>query len=397
MTERRLIVLLSLIAAITVGNLYLAQPLLAEISHVFTTSPARAGAVVTLGQIGYGLGVLLIVPLGDLRERRSLILVLFAGVTVGLLVAAAAPTLLVLVLASLAIGVFTVIPQIVMPYAASIAPDHRRASVIGTVQSGLLIGILLARTVSGTIASAFGWRAVFVFAAVLGLAMAVVVWATFPRQAVSARMSYGQVLRSMVTLLAKEPVLRRVGLSGAANFAVFSGFWTTLPFLLNSHYGYGPGAAGVFGLIGVVGALSARYGGRLSDVRGPQYTQKLSLAVTAASFALFAFASVSLVPLVLAVIVLDAGCQANHISCQAEAFNLDATARSRINGVYMFLRFLGGAIGSEVSAVAWNHGGWRTYCISGVVLCALAYVPYLRSSRDRSPASPARPAPAPPG
>lgn len=390
MTERRLIVLLSLIAAITVGNLYLAQPLLAEISHVFTTSPAEAGAVVTLGQVGYGLGVLLIVPLGDLRERRSLILVLFGGVTVGLLVAAASPTLLVLVLASLVIGIFTVIPQIVMPYAASIAPDARRASVIGTVQSGLLIGILLARTVSGTIASAFGWRAVFVFAAALGLVMAVVVWARFPRQQVSARLSYGQVLASMFKLLAREPVLRRVGLSGAANFAVFSGFWTTLPFLLSSEYGYGPGAAGVFGLVGVVGALSARYGGRLSDVRGPRYTQKLSLAVTAASFALFAFSTVSLVPLVLAVIVLDAGCQANHISCQAEAFDLDPTARSRINGIYMFLRFLGGAAGSELSAFAWNHGGWRAYCISGVVLCALAYVPYLRSSVDRSPAAPAR-------
>lgn len=302
---------------------------------MFATSPERAGAVVTLGQVGYGLGVLLIVPLGDLRERRALILVLFAGVTAGLLAAAAEPSLLVLVLASLAIGVFTVIPQIVMPYAASIAPDNRRASVIGTVQSGLLIGILLARTVSGTIASAAGWRAVFVVAAALGVVMAVVVWARLPRQEVSAKLSYQQVLASMLTLLAREPVIRRVGLSGAANFAVFSGFWTTLPFLLNSRYGYGPGAAGVFGLVGVVGALSARYGGRLSDARGPRYTQKLSL-----------------------------------------------------------LRFLGGAAGSAVSAFAWNHGGWPAYCISGVVLCALACVPYLRWSGDRSPASPDRPAPA---
>ena len=393
MRESRLILLLSLIAAITVGNLYLAQPLLAELEHVFRAGPGAAGAVVTLGQVGYGLGVLLIVPLGDLRERRQLMLVLFAGCTVGLLVSAAAPTLLVLIAASFAVGVFTVIPQIIMPYAASIAPDHRRASVIGTVQSGLLVGILLARTVSGTIASVAGWRAVFVVAAVLGLAMAALVWVKFPRQAPTAKLSYRATLVSMLKLLAREPVLRRVGLSGAANFAVFSGFWTTLPFLISSAYGYGPGAAGVFGLVGVVGAASARYGGRLSDLRGPQYTQKLSLVVTLASFALFAFADRSLVPLVAAVIVLDAGCQANHISCQAEAFTLDANARSRINGIYMFLRFLGGAVGSAVSALAWKHGGWHAYCVSGAVLCVLAFVPYaIRSSRDRSPAAPAPPA-----
>lgn len=394
MRDSRLILLLSLIAAITVGNLYLAQPLLAELEHVFRAGPGAAGAVVTLGQVGYGLGVLLIVPLGDLRERRQLMLVLFAGCTVGLLVSAAAPTLLVLIAASFAVGVFTVIPQIIMPYAASIAPDDRRASVIGTVQSGLLVGILLARTVSGTIASVAGWRAVFVVAAVLGLAMAALVWAKFPRQAPTAKLSYRATLVSMLKLLWREPVLRRVGLSGAANFAVFSGFWTTLPFLISSAYGYGPGAAGVFGLVGVVGAASARYGGRLSDLRGPQYTQKLSLVVTLASFALFAFADCSLVPLVAAVIVLDAGCQANHISCQAEAFTLDANARSRINGIYMFLRFLGGAVGSAVSALAWKRGGWHAYCVSGAVLCVLAFVPYVfRSSRDRSPAAPAPPAP----
>ena len=386
MRERSLILMLSLIAAITVGNLYLAQPLLAEIAHVFATSPARAGAVVTLGQIGYGLGVLLIVPLGDLRERRALMLVLFGGVTVGLLACAAAPTLLVLVIASFVVGVFTVIPQIIMPYAASIATDERRATVIGTVQSGLLIGILLARTVSGTIASAVGWRAVFVVAAAAGLAMAALVWARFPRQQVTARLSYREVLASMWRLLAREPVLRRVGLSGAANFAVFSGFWTTLPFLINKVYGYGPGAAGVFGLVGVVGAVSARYGGRLSDARGPQFTQRLSLVVTAASFSLFAFASISLVPLVAAVIVLDAGCQANHISCQAEAFTLDPAARSRINGIYMFLRFLGGAAGSAISVFSWNHGGWRAYCITGVALCALSGLPYLARSRTPQPA-----------
>ena len=391
-----MILLLSLIAAITVGNLYLAQPLLAELEHVFAASPAAAGAVVTLGQVGYGLGVLLIVPLGDLRERRQLMLVLFAGCTVGLVASALAPSLPLLIAASFAVGVFTVIPQIIMPYAASIAPDDRRASVIGTVQSGLLVGILLARTVSGTIASFAGWRSVFIVAAVLGLAMAALVWAKFPRQAPSAKLTYRETLVSMLSLLAREPVLRRVGLSGAANFAVFSGFWTTLPFLIHSAYGYGPGAAGVFGLVGVVGAASARYGGRLSDLRGPQFTQKLSLVVTLASFALFVFADVSLVPLVAAVIVLDAGCQANHISCQAEAFTLDPTARSRINGIYMFLRFLGGAAGSAISAFAWNHGGWHAYCVSGAVLCVLAFVPYvIRSSRDRSPAAPAPRAPAP--
>ena len=181
----------------------------------------------------------------------------------------------------------------------------------------------------------------------------------------------------MLRLLKEHQPLRRVAISGAANFAVFSSFWTTLPFLVKASYGYGPAAAGMFGFVGVIGALTASLGGRLSDRKGAPFTQKLSLVVTGASFALFAFAAHSLVALIAAVIVLDAGCQANHISCQAEAFSLDAQARSRINGMYMFIRFLGGAAGSAIGAYSWNHGGWPAFCVSGLVLCALAFVPYL--------------------
>lgn len=377
--DRRLILLLSLIAAVTVGNLYLAQPLLAELADAFAQSPARVGIVVTLAQVGYGAGVLLIVPLGDMRDRRQLILILHGAVTCGLFVAASAPSLLVLAIASFVIGCFTVIPQIIMPYAASLAPDDRRASVIGTVQSGLLIGILLARTVSGAIATASNWRVVFIVAAGATVVLAAIVATRFPKQPVASTLRYRQVLVAMLRLIIDQPVFRRVSLSGAANFAVFASFWTALPFLLRDAYGRGPATAGLFGIIGVVGALAASVGGRMTDRRGARFTQLLSLAITAASVGLLFLGGWSMPLLVIAVIVLDAGAQSNHISCQAEVFSLDATARSRINGMYMFIRFLGGAAGSALSASSYSYAGWHGYCVTAAVLALVAFVPYFVS------------------
>ncbi|HEX4457003.1 MAG TPA: MFS transporter [Polyangia bacterium] len=374
--DRRLLALLTVTAAITVGNLYLAQPLLAEIGHQLHASTTATGTIVTLAQVGYGLGVLFIVPLGDLLERSRLILVLLGGVTASLLLAAAAPTLPLLSAACLLIGITTVVPQIVIPYTASLAPDDRRSSILGTVQGGLLIGILLARTFSGAVASLVGWRGVFVAAAVLCALLGLAVWLRFPRQKPHLSLSYGAVLRSLAHLRHNR-VLMRVSLAGALSFAVFTSFWTTLPFLLESAYGKGPGTAGLFGIVGAVGALAAGLAGRLADRKGERWTQWASLVVVLLAFVPFWFAGHSMIALIIAVVIMDAGIQASHIALQAQAFNTDHHARSRINGVYMFIRFAGGAAGSALGAVSWSHWGWRGFCVSGLLCLVASFVPLI--------------------
>lgn len=375
--DRRLLSLLTVTAAITVGNLYLAQPLLAEIGHQLHAGSTAAGSIVTLAQVGYGLGVLFIVPLGDLWERSRLILMLLGGVTVSLLLAAAAPTLPLLSGACLLIGITTVVPQIVIPYTASLAPDARRSSILGTVQGGLLIGILLARTFSGAVASLLGWRGVFVVAAGLCALLAVAVLLRFPRQKPHLRLSYGAVLRSLVALLRHNRVLVRVSLAGALSFAVFTSFWTTLPFLLESAYGKGPGTAGLFGIVGAVGALAAGVAGRVADRKGERWTQWAALATVLLSIVPFWFAGHSMIALIIGVIVMDAGVQASHIALQAQAFNTDHNARSRINGVYMFIRFAGGAAGSALGAASWSRWGWTGFCVSGLVCVVASFVPLI--------------------
>ncbi|HEX4446370.1 MAG TPA: MFS transporter, partial [Polyangiaceae bacterium] len=369
-----LLVLLSLVAAVTVGNLYLAQPLLAAIGRDLHAGSTAIGAVVTFSQIGYGTGVLFIVPLGDLIERRRLILTLLAAVLGFLLLASVSPSLPMLVGASLLIGVSTVIPQIVVPYAASLAADRDRAAVLGTVQGGLLLGILLARVFSGGIAAVVGWRGVFVVAAGLCGLLGVVVRWRLPLQPSTVRTSYGHALASMLTLLRREPVLRRTSVVAALNFAIFTSFWTTLPFLLESSFGKGPAAAGLFGLLGAVGAVVASLAGKLIDRKGTHFTLVAALIVTLASFGAFWFGARSLVWLAVGVAVMDAGVQATHLACQAEALSLDPAARSRINGVYMFLRFAGGAAGSALGSLCWARWGWTGFCVSGL---AIAVTPFM--------------------
>jgi predicted MFS family arabinose efflux permease len=368
--------LLSFICAVTVGNIYLAQPLLAEIATTFNVNAEKAGSVATLTQIGYGLGVLLIVPMGDLRERKSLILFLLLSVTIFLLIAGFSPSIFVLCAASLFVGIATTVPQIIIPYAASLAKDGERAAVIGKVQAGLLIGILLARTVSGAVAGALGWRSAYIISAVLMILMMIIITITFPKQEVNSRMSYLSVIRSMGTLLRQETVLQKVCLMGFFNFGIFGIFWTSLTFLLKTNFNLGPSVAGLFGLIGVVGALAASFSGRISDRQGPSYVQRISAVVTLISFVIFYFAGQSFVLLVLGVIVMDAGVQANHISSQAQVFSINPNARSRLNGVYMFFRFLGGATGSSLGALSWNQGGWTGVCTLGIIFSILTFTAF---------------------
>jgi predicted MFS family arabinose efflux permease len=335
-------------------------------------------------QLGYAAGMLLLAPLGDRFDRRRLILLQTAGLCVALLVAAAAPTLSVLITASLAVGVLATIAQQAVPFAAELAPPSGRGHAVGTVMSGLLLGILLARTVAGFIAEYLGWRAVFCASVVALLALSVVIVLRLPRSQPTSTLGYGKLLASMWHLTVEHRGLREASLTGAAMFAAFSAFWSVLTLLLaGPPFHMGPQAAGLFGIVGAAGALAAPLAGKSSDKRGPRAVISLAIGLVAVSFVIFGLSGSSIAGLVVGVIVLDIGVQAAQISNQSRIYALKPDARSRVNTVYMVCYFIGGALGSAIGAVAWHAFGWVGVSVAGFLFAALAA---WNHSRERAPA-----------
>jgi predicted MFS family arabinose efflux permease len=370
---------LAAVGALAVANLYYNQPLLAEIGHEFGAARGQAGMISTLTQAGYAVGLVLFVPLADVREHRSLIVALLVCVSAALAGVAAAPTLGWLAGASFVLGLTTVVPQIIIPFAAGLAEPERRGKVIGTVVGGLLIGILGARTIAGVVGAALGWRAVFAFAAGLMLVLAGVAWLAFPRSVPSASMRYGELLRSINGLVRREPVLRDVALIGGFVFGAFSAFWTTLAFRLQTPpFHYGPTAAGMFGLVGIVGAMAAPLTGRLTDKRDPRTATAAGIALIALAYAAFLLGKSTLAGLVVGVILLDAGTQSVGVSNQARIYRLPAELHGRLNTVYMATYFTGGALGSLLGAWAWARWDWTGVCVCGFALLACALAVHLR-------------------
>ncbi|NIF88662.1 MULTISPECIES: MFS transporter [unclassified Burkholderia] len=371
--SRGLLLLLATIAGVSVANIYYNQPLLGALRLSFPDGAAWIGVVPTATQLGYAAGMLLLAPLGDRFDRRKLILLQIAGLSVALLVAAAAPALPVLAAASLAIGVLATIAQQAVPFAAEIAPPAERGAAVGTVMSGLLLGILLARTAAGFIAEYLGWRAVFCASVAALLALAVVIMLRLPRSTPTSTLRYPQLLASLWHLAVELRELRYAAATGAAMFAAFSAFWPALTLLLaGAPFHYGPQAAGLFGAVGAAGALAAPYAGKSADKRGPHAVIALGIWLVAISFAIFAVSASSLAGLVIGVIVLDVGVQAAQISNQSRIYALKPEARSRVNTVYMVCYFIGGAIGSSAGVEAWHAGGWLGVSVVGLLFACLA-------------------------
>ncbi|WP_042301209.1 MFS transporter [Paraburkholderia kururiensis] len=368
-----LLFLLATIAGVAVANIYFNQPLLDDFRQSFPQDASWIGAVPSATQLGYAAGMLLLAPLGDRFDRRRLILLQIAGICVALLVAATASTLAVLAGASLAIGILATIAQQAVPFAAEIAPPAARGHAVGTVMSGLLLGILLARTAAGFIAEYFGWRAVFGASIVALVVLAAVIMMRLPRSQPTSTLGYGKLLASMWHLAVELPGLRQASLTGAALFAAFSLFWPVLTLLLaGPPFHLGPQAAGLFGIVGAAGALAAPRAGKFADKRGPRAIITLAIGLVALSFVIFAFSGASIAGLVVGVIVLDVGVQAAQISNQSRIYALKPEARSRVNTVYMVTYFIGGAIGSVVGTTAWRLSGWTGVCIAGLVFAGLA-------------------------
>lgn len=372
-----------------VSSIYFNQPLLSEMARSLGTTSARVGLVAVATQVGYACGMLFFVPLGDVLERRGLMMKLYAAVTVALLLTAVAPTLAMLVAASVLVGLFASVTHIVLPIAPDLVGDAERGRAIGIVMTGLLLGVLLARTFSGWVSHIHGWRWVFVAAAAINLAFVPLLKRKMPLLEPKQALRYADAMRSLWTLVRSEPLLRESSLIGGLMFASFSCFWTTLAFLLASHYGLGAGVAGTFGMVGAAGTLVASVAGRLSDKHGSRYVAGLGLTILAFSYvlvwgavALHASVWLHVAGLVLGVIVLDVGAQMTQIANQTRIFGLVEGARSRLNTVYMVHYFIGGALGSWVSSLVWSRWGWNGVSALAVGFVALAGLRYVTGQKD---------------
>jgi len=371
--DNSLVWLMALTCGLVVANIYYNQPLLAAIGRTFHVRDSQASLIATATQVGYTLGMVLIVPLGDMLERKRLILWMLIGAAVCLGGAALAPSFLLLAGASVLIGICSAVPQLLLPMAAHLAPEADRGRIVGRVMSGLLVGILLSRTASGYVGAHLGWRTVFEGAAVLMLALTALLAWRLPQNQPTFTGTYSSLMRSLGTLVRELPPLRRSALVGASIFAGFSVFWTTLAFYLESPaYRYGSDVAGFFGLIGAVGALAAPLAGSLTDKHGARYAITVSIVLSLASYVLLGLAGGLLVGLVIGVILLDVGVQSTHISNQTLVFSLRPEARSRLNTVYMTGYFTGGSLGSVLGGLAWTHFGWPGVCAVGGAFVALA-------------------------
>jgi predicted MFS family arabinose efflux permease len=385
MIEKRTLWAMAVGSGLAVANIYYVQPLLADMGLYFGVPDRRMGLISMLSQVGYATGMLLFLPLGDRLERRSFILAMLGAVTVALLGVAAAPNFSWLAAASLAVGVTSITPQLLVPFAAHLAEPAERGQVVGTVMSGLLIGILAARTVSGLVGNSLGWRAMYGIAAAVMVALAVSLQGLLPRsQPEGSGVSYFGLLRSIGGLLREEPVLRQSCLLGAMSFGAFSAFWTTLAFhLARSPFGYGSGVVGLFGLVGIVGALAAPWVGRFADRRSPRWTIGAGLVCILLSYAVLYELGAMIGGLVVGVILLDLGAQSAHISNQSRIYAIRPEARSRMNTAYMVAYFIGGSLGSYGGAWGWGRAGWSGVCLVGLGMTGAGLLAFIATAGVR--------------
>jgi len=371
---------------IIVANIYYIQPLLADIARAFGLTVTKVGLVAMLTQVGTALGMLLFVPLGDNKERRTLITIMLLGAATALALVAMARNPLWLALSCFGVGLMGASVHLFVPFAAHLAPPRERGRVVGTVFSGILMGILLARTFSGFVGAQLGWRAVYGIAAGLMLCVAALVQFLLPRSEPSVELSYFSLLHSTLDLIRSHKELREAAFLGAAFFCVFSAFWTTLIFLLETPpYHYGSQAAGLFGLVGAAGAAGAPLIGRLADKHGARYAVGLGLATVFLSYIVLGLAGKNLAGLIFGVLLLDFGTQAGHVANQTRIYSLSAEARSRVNMFYMVCYFVGGASGSLMGAYAWHKRGWFGVCAASLVVMAVAIAKFLAGRSTRSP------------
>lgn len=372
------VLLMAIATGIIVANLNYIQPIEGLIATSFRVSKAAVGVVAMLTQLGYAFGLLFIVPLGDIFNRYHLIQLMLGLSILSLIVAFWSPSIIIFGIASLLVGITSVAPQIIIPYAAYLAPNLHQGKVLGNVLSGLLTGILLSRSVSGLLGSVLSWQYVYLIAAIACTILLFVLHAYLPRDPREQQnMQYGKVLASLPKLLAQEKHLQGAAINGFCLFGVSNVLWSTLAFYLAAQYHLGSNVAGLLGLLGITGVLFASIIGRLVDEYSPRMTIGLGIGFSTLAFVIFASLGHLLVGLIVGIVLLDLGTQFGQVSNQAIVQSLNSQASSRNNSVFMFSYFLGGSLGTFFATFAWSHFGWTGVCSVAAVFLIFALLGHL--------------------
>ncbi|WP_415820775.1 MFS transporter [Bordetella tumbae] len=385
---RGLVWLFATASGLSVANVYYAQPLLDALAQTFGISQAAIGGVVTATQLGCALALLLLVPLGDRMDRRRLMAIQLLALVVALIVVGTAQSATVLLAGMLGVGLLgTAMTQGLIAYAASVSAPHERGSVVGTAQSGVFIGLLLARVLAGGVSDLTGWRGVYLSAAALMLMLALPLWRRLPAlKTVSNAMSYPRLIGSMLTLLRQEKVLQIRGMLALLMFAAFNIFWSALVLPLSAPpYGFSHTLIGAFGLVGAVGALAATRAGLWADQGHGQRTSALALAALLLAWWPLSLMDTSLWALIVGIMLLDLGGQALHVTNQSMIFRTQPEAHSRLVGLYMLFYAAGSGLGAISTTATYAYAGWQGVCVLGaaVSLSALLFWMITRRAHDQ--------------
>lgn len=367
-----------------VANLYYCQPLIVLIADEFKIPHADAGTITYLTQAGYAIGLFFMVPLGDKLERKTQILYTTFASVIALVVAATAQSYLILEIASLLIGITSIVPQLILPLAASLSAPEERGKVVGTIMSGLLVGILLSRTLSGFIGEVFGWRAMFWIASGLCLLLFFIIKKQFPYSNPVFNGTYGNLIGSLFTLIKEQPLLREATLINMFSFAQFGAFWTTMVLLLSTEpFNFNSATIGLFGIVGATGALAAPLVGKLSDKGSSRVAVGYGCMLIALSFVIFYFSGTSVIGIIFGIVFIDIGMQGVHISNQTRVYSIMPEARNRMNTVFMSLSFLGTAAGSAFGLFLWQFGRWHAVALGCLLLSGFAFSVYAYTYKSK--------------
>ncbi|WP_242626701.1 MFS transporter [Pseudobacter ginsenosidimutans] len=377
--------LMTIATGMIVANNYYNQPLLGLMARDFGVPESRISNIAMLTQIGYAMGLLLLVPLGDRLERRKLILWDMVAIIISLAGMMLAPSVEWLFAASFLVGFTSIAPQLFVPMAAELAPKEKQSSAIGMVMSGLLVGILLSRVLSGFVGEFLGWKAMYGIAIGFMLVLGILIWRSLPEVQPNFAGSYGELMRSLVFLTRTQPVLRVAAFRGATAFAGFSAFWTTLVFHLEeAPFHAGPSVAGSFGIIGAAGALAAAVVGRIAAKTTAYRIILFAILIMLLSWGIFYVGGYTYIGLIIGIILIDLGLQSMHIMNQSSFFALRLNANNRLNTVYMVSYFIGGSTGTFVGAQAWKYYQWPGVVATGTVFCLLTLLVHLFFARKKA-------------